>query len=408
MSQNPNGDPNYDPYGQNPANPSQPTYSNPGIPGAPYNSPQFPSNPNAGYGQYPAPNPPATNTPNSGYGTYPNPYAQPPGTGPNPYAPYPGTGYTPSPTSIPTSPSTGPNMYNPYGQAVASSQYPAQPYTNYPPAGAPGGLAPQQFPVQKKRGRGLSILIAVLALVIIIGGVIAGVVINNTNKQNTTHVHATATAQVQAQNTVSTQNTASAQQTSTAAAYPFSTNLVLNDPLTDNSKGVNWDNDGTNCFFSGSSYHVFDNQTDTYQPCSALNTNYSNFTFEVQMNITQGGQYAGGGLIFRGDESTSKYYQIEIDDTGYYYVLVSVDATGTAGNERVLSKGTTGQLTTGLGQNNLIAVVARGENITFYVNSQPVVSVHDSTYTHGQIGLEADYGSSNTEVVYSKLKVWQL
>jgi hypothetical protein len=241
--------------------------------------------------------------------------------------------------------------------------------------------------------RDRAIVILVLALVVIIGSVVSGLLIT-TNQRTSQNAHATATAYTQ--------------QIVAASSYPFSKKLLLSDPLADNSQGLNWDNDGKYCYFSGNVYHTYDNQTNSYQPCSALKADYSDFTMEVQMTIKQGGQLAAGGLIIRGDESKYKYYHFTVDSAGYYYLLLSVDATGANANERILGKGTTRHLTTGMGQTNLLAVVAQGEQLAFYVNKQLVATARDSTYTHGQIGLEADYGDGPSEVVYTHLKIWQL
>jgi len=55
---------------------------------------------------------------------------------------------------------------------------------------------------------------------------------------------------------------------------------------------------------------------------------------------------------------------------------------------------------------NLIAVVAKGNSITLYVNGQNIGSVSDSTYSQGEIGVAADDVSNPTEVVFSNAKVW--
>lgn len=411
MSQNPNGGPpNYNPYGPTPSNPNYPA-----PPGTAYGGSQPPSGPNPGYNPYPPSNPPAgpePNTPNSSYGPYGNPYAPPPppSTGPNPY--------TNPPTPMP--PNTGPNPYDAYAPTVMSQNQPSSPgysqpsspsYPMYnsqpagmdmtPPPGAPG-MQPQ------KRGRGGIIIAAVIALVVIVGGSIFGVVAYN-NNQATLHANATATAiaNVNAHATATAQVYASA--TAVASTYPFSNNLVLSDPLVDNSKGVNWDNNqGNGCFFSGSAYHVTDSQTNTYNTCAASKTDYSDFTVQVEMVIKQGGANAGGGLIFRADNANSKYYRLYIDQQGNYGLLVSVDTTGTNGNARSLKEGTASQFSTGLGQTNTISIVARGDQISFYINQQLVTTIADSTYSHGQIGVTADTLSGKTEVVYNNLKVWKL
>lgn len=250
----------------------------------------------------------------------------------------------------------------------------------------------------------MAVLISIIILILVVGGSAIGVVAYN-NNQNTMHASATATAQANAQATAHVQATS----TAIASAYPFSNKLVLNDPLVDNSKGVNWDNDQANgCFFSGSAYHVVDSQANSYGTCAANSANYTDFTFQVEMVIKSGNDGAGGGLIFRADNANSRYYRLYIDKDGNYGILVSVDTTGTNGNARDLKDGVASQFSTGLGQTNTIAVVAHGEQIAFYVNQQLIATVTDSTYTHGQIGFTANTQTGTTEAVYTNAKVWQL
>ena len=372
MSQNPN-DPNYNPYG---SNPSYPNYPGTPPPGTAY-GPQPPSRPDP-------------HTPSQPYGPgYNNPYAPPP--------PPPPTG--PYGTPPPTMPSTNP--YDPYAPTI-QSQGPSSP--GYP-AYNPPSSTPVTSPPQKKRNTGAIVILSVIALLIIAGGIIGFVVHNN--QVITQNANATATAISELHSTATVQAQATATASAIASAYPFSNDLVLNDPLSAQD-GNNWDNDGKFCFFSGSAYHVFNNQTETYQTCAALKTNFTDFTMQVEMLIKKGDDNSGGGLIFRGDEAGFKYYRLYVDSQGDYGILVSVDKTGSNGNARVLTTGVATQFTPGLQQTNTIGVVARGDQIAFYVNGQQVTTVTDSTYTHGQIGFTSDDVDADTEVVYNNLKVWKL
>jgi hypothetical protein len=64
----------------------------------------------------------------------------------------------------------------------------------------------------------------------------------------------------------------------------------------------------------------------------------------------------------------------------------------------------------GLGQPNVLAVVARDSSFTFYVNGQQVFRpVQDHTSSHGMIGVYAQGGQagSGTEVTFRNARVWQ-
>ena len=364
MSQNPN--PN--PYGQNPPDPNAP-------PGTFYGSPPPPpgqgSSPN--YGPY-IPNPPSPGQNPPGYDPY------------NPYAPNPPT---PAPAVNPNY-----NPYDPYAPTLAGQE--ANP--NYSPYAPPVPPAPP--PTQPRRGlSGRVIVLIALVIVLVVGGLAIGLV--SYNNVQTSNANATATAQ--ANGTQTAHLTATAQASATAYAiqttYPFSNNLKLQDSLTGNTTGANWQVNDT-CGFSGSAYHVQSSQTNTYSSCVATNTDFSDVTFEVEMSISKGD---GGGLLFRGNVSKQQFYLFEIDSNGDYEIYVYVDTTSQ--NARTLETGT---LSVTLNPTNTIAIVARGSTLKLYVNQAEITSVPDSTYTHGQIGFAAIDRTKATDVVFTNMKVWQL
>jgi hypothetical protein len=179
---------------------------------------------------------------------------------------------------------------------------------------------------------------------------------------------------------------------------------VLDDPLHDNSKGYSW-TDGNNnyggaCAFTGGAYHVSQSNTQYFNYCAA-SSNFNNFVFEVQMKIIKGD---AGGVIFRADTSSNKFYAFYVGQDGTYqlFLCAGKDCTNS------LLYSTTTVSKHGLNQTNLIAVIAQGSTIGLYVNHQLIDHVNDSTYSSGQIGLIAlPYSSGNpTEVVYNNAKVW--
>jgi len=358
---------------------------------------QNPYNP---YEQHPPdPNAPGTTS----YGSSPPPPGQSQGSyTPSPIPPEQNPNYAPYNPYMPNPPTPGPAVnptYNPYDQyAPTLAGQGATPDNN--PYAPPAPPAPP--PIQPRSGgiSGRVILLVVLALVLVVGGVAIGLVSYTTTQTN--NANATATAV-----TTHNQLTATAQTNATATAiastYPFSANLVLSDPLTDNSKGVQWQTSDA-CKFTGSAYHVIDSQANTYQPCLALNTDYSNFTFQVEMSISKGD---GEGLILRGNATKNQFYLFELGAKGDYTVYVAVDTSGT--NTRTL---TSGKLSQTLNGTDTIGVVARGSTISFYVNPlqnpEPVASINNSTYTHGQIGVLSYDISNSADVIFTNAKVWVL
>ncbi len=151
--------------------------------------------------------------------------------------------------------------------------------------------------------------------------------------------------------------------------YPPNTGtLVLNDPLTDNSRGYKWDESsfsGTDsCGFTNGAYHIVEK----------TGINQVNKTF-YDFDITTGGSY------------TLRVY------TGKYTTL-------SEGSNSVINKG--------LNQSNLVAVVANGDLITIYVNNQIIDSVHDKNFSQGQIGVLSLGGNGPTDVIASNARAWKL
>ena len=358
MSQYP-PNPNSNPYGQNPPDPN---YS----PGTAYGGP--PSGPGPNTNPY-ANNPPTPETNPSPYG----PYGQnPPTPAPPPYDPY-----------APTVMNSGPN----YNQYVAPPPAPPVPPT----------------PTPTRRGPSMRvILISAIALVLVIGGIVAGFVSYNNAQQS--NANATATAQANSKATAQANaNATSIAATATAVAttYPFSANLKLSDPMNDNSKGNGWEINNF-CKFQGNAYHSIDNQTNTFNPCSAISTNFSNFTYEVQALLNSGD---GIGIIFRGNANKNQFYRFIVYTDGSYDVYLYVDTSGT--NSRKLANGSITPAPD-MTNTNLISVVARGSTMTIYFNKTQVTSFNDPTYSSGQIGVADVDLTKSADAVFTNAHVLAL
>ncbi|SRR6266567_673165 len=373
MNQNPN------PYEATNYGSNQPGGSNPNNPNNPYEQYE-PTQRAESYQQPPYGQPPS----GPGSGSYPPPQYPPqqPGPGANPY-PYPDTPPAPPPA---------------YNQSGAYNQPGA--YTPTPP--------PPTAPRRSSTGR---ILIIALVILVVLAGIGAAIYIpvHNTQVANT---NATATAQtngtVTARNATATaqaQATATAQSIATATAvattYPFSANVVLNDPLTSNSHGYQWKTD-SNCSFTGGAYHAVESTNNTYYTCPALKTNFSNFTYQVTMQVNKGDI---AGITFRGDEANSKNYSFIISSKDGSYVLFLYSGPT---NPKTLQSGTAAQFNTGLGQSNTIGVVAQSSTIDLYVNKQKVASASDSTFSSGQIGTIVYNTGDAADVSYTNAMVWGL
>jgi hypothetical protein len=237
----------------------------------------------------------------------------------------------------------------------------------------------------------------VLIIVIVVVGIYGGIkgVISATNVTPITP-QVTATAQANVTATPAAEN-----------PYTHSGRLVLSDPLRDNSLGNGWNERSYSfgrCQFTGGAYHVIDLDPNAGIHCAA-GQDFSNFTFEVQMTITKGDN---GGVVFRLDSVHHTRYVFFVGQDGTYELARS---QGTTEEQDLFHTISSSAIHRGLGQTNVIAVVAEGSQITLYVNRQLVARATDNTYTHGRIALlAAAYATSGqqTEVVYSNAKVWTL
>lgn len=177
---------------------------------------------------------------------------------------------------------------------------------------------------------------------------------------------------------------------------------VLSDSLTsqDNWSWAASDNPGSNCAFTGNTYHAIAQETNFVSWCLAQATNLSNFAFQVQMTIVQGN---AGGLVF--SANGSGMYRFVVDQNGTYN-LIAADANNHI--ERLISAQTSSAIKTGLNQPNTLTVLRNGDQIYLYINGQYVNETTDSTYSSGQIGFLAWDYEQPTDVVYTNAKVWKL
>ena len=288
-------------------------------------------------------------------------------------------------------------------------------------------------PVRRRRPSPLIIALAIVLALLLIGS--GGLLVYATVIQpNQIHAQATATAVSQLASTAQTQATANAQATSTTVALANATATVmaqgtqqanatatalqniytsatsgtpvLDDPLNQQDNN-NWEvdskNGGGGCAFIGSAYHATMPQAGFFASCYAQNSNYSNFTLQVQMNIVQGDR---GGVIFRADSVNDKFYLFRIAQDGSYNLFLYVNNNGSAA--RSLIQGNSSLIHTGQNQQNAITVIARDASIYFYINQQYLASIGDNTYSSGEIGVFADDQKNPTDVAFTNLKVWAL
>ena len=195
--------------------------------------------------------------------------------------------------------------------------------------------------------------------------------------------------------------------TSPTAGYPFSTALMLNDPLNIANNANGWDTSNSSdgrCAFTSGAYEITTYHNHETQFCVAEAINVSNFTYEVQMTIKNGGAGAMGGVVFRDTQGTARHYVFALGTDGSYNLTAKTDPT--TGN--TLRTGMITGFITGFNHPHTIGIVARGSQISIYVDHNQIIQLSDTTYASGTIGMISRYGTSNTTADYTNAKVWQL
>ncbi len=302
------------------------------------------------------------------------PYAAPPQTPSTAYGaqPYGGTPQPPSPYSVPPPPPLPYYPYQPPQQILQGPQGPP------PPA--------------KRRGNRTGLIVAVLLILVLVAGSVFFAVsrLGRNNSASTTSTTPTRAIV-----------TTTPAVTSQSNPYTHTGKLTFSDALGDNSGGHKWDENG-NCVFTGGTYHTIAPNASFSDYCIAQSTDLNDFVFEAQMRIIKGN---AGGIIFRvtSTNPANEYYSFYIGQDGSYE-LEKADGTS-------LTNGSNPAINPGLDKTNVIAVVAKGNSFTLYVNHQPIDTVTNSAYSQGHIGLIAVVyakGGQPTEVEFSNVKVWTL
>lgn len=300
------------------------------------------------------------------------------------------------------------------GSATTRTDWPGQSgqrSTATPVSPTPGGLN-LNFAATRK---GLTCSITLLLAVFVVVGSVAfyGLVNRPTGvstSSSTGGPAATTAATPPAPIVAQVRSTAAAQGAATATAFQniykqaTSGTPALNDPLRDNSKGSNWDvgsAQGGVCQFTNGSYQVSMSQPNMFYRCTARATHFIDFAYQVQVTLVKGDQ---AGIIFRFDEITATFYTFYISSEGTY----ALNTDNKQGFISQLANGSSSAIKTGPNQSNLVAVLARGSQISLYVNGQYLASVQDSTYKSGAIGVIAENDGHPTQALFNDAKLWSL
>lgn len=236
--------------------------------------------------------------------------------------------------------------------------------------------------------------------------------------QGTIQAARTAQSYIDATTTAQTNNVATATATFDAATatvsafgdlYTQATNgtPTVDDSLSDNTGKSKWEGTSTatltGCAFLDDGYHVTEAQQGKFQPCFAQATNFDNLAYQVSITINKGYR-AQAGILIRADTSANIYYFFHIGTDGSY----AFDLYGTDNKASTLTSGTSTAITTGLGQSNQVAIIAKGTTFYLFVNSQYIDFVSDKALSKGKIGVGVINVSTPVDATVSNAQVWKV
>lgn len=369
----------YDPNSpQNPPNPEQPGYGQPGYGQSPEYPPQQPpmyqpqqppmyppQQPDYGQPGYPPQQPdygqPSYPPPQPGYGQPGYPSQQLPGYGQpgSPSQQLPGYGQPYQPQQPP---------YGPYGQPG----YPPQP-------GYPGGQPPE--PPRRSRAGMIAGIIGGVILVCVLA-CLGGLYVVGKGAQGAASSIIT---------TIAPTETALAQQLTPSPSQA----IVYQDSFKDTPSG--WVNNA-NCAFKSDGYHLVGGHV-CFAPANATPAD-ADVSVTVQ-DVTYGSN-TSYGLALRSMD-VSDFYSFEITPDGQWAFVKWVKDSPTL----ITQPQSSSAIHTAKGASNDLRVVAVGTSFTFYINGTQVGAATDSnaTFTAGRAGVVNDDTDAKSEVIFTNFVV---
>jgi hypothetical protein len=255
----------------------------------------------------------------------------------------------------------------------------------------------------------MTLLTIVVSLIIVSSGVLFYSAVNNQTAASNASSQAIASAIAQATSVAQANASATALASTLRNPYPPHTgSLAFYDPLTGNDEGHSWDvtSSGANnaCQFAGKAYLSSNTNTakNLYSGtvCFAENTDFGDFTLQVQIVLKQG---LCGGIVFRGSSKTNNFDRFVICSNAWY----DLRQCNSSYCDVVFANGPSSAINTQPGATNTLAVVASSAAITLYINSKQIITVADSGFSEGQIGLvTSGYNGTRTVAIFRNVEVW--
>lgn len=284
------------------------------------------------------------------------------------------SGYSQPPVSSPPSGMTF--QHQPSFQQAPYAVAPAPVMTNgFQPGSIPGWpAAGVNQPATKPRrpNTGIFVGIALLLIVLLVGGGFAGYAYLNAN---------------------SSQSTATSSSRPTVPTPTAKTPPLFADAFTNNTNG--WNLQGKPGKFSvavGDGFMTLEDDNNKLLwevvPGGKI---FSNFSLAVDATLSKGSQDNGYGVYIRGasnqNSDLATYYRFELYGDGTYAIFKgAVDARGNLTSTRLVDY-TTSAAIQKQGASNHIVITANGSLLTLNVNGQMLSKIADLSYTSGSMAL---------------------
>jgi serine/threonine protein kinase len=169
-----------------------------------------------------------------------------------------------------------------------------------------------------------------------------------------------------------------------------------------------WQKSSTYFFNESGQYTILNNSDKDVALALYANHQYSDFRLSVTLSEIHSRQagFDFYGLVFRASVDQSHYYLFDVGTAdGGQYTFYRYD-----GQWKVLASGPAPSLHSGLGQQNILVVVAKGDTFSFFINGKPagkpVIDHSSSALSQGEVGLCVE--NDHSEVVFSHMYVTPL
>ena len=130
-------------------------------------------------------------------------------------------------------------------------------------------------------------------------------------------------------------------------------------------------------------------------------TNLDNYVVSTDFTVNQGDDHDGMGLYLRGDSTLDHDYRVDVNGDNTFDVAKEFLDNRQSAQETMLVPPTHTAVLHAPGQVNTLTVILIGPALTVEINNAVVTTVHDVSYTNGQIALFARHGASSNGVTIS-------